>query len=260
MGRPMAPCRRKRSTRIAGESWVADEWEADTARRLTEPPFLDGLGPRPFNSFVADVLEPASSGRAKCRGCGRTLAKGELRFGESLPNAYAEGEALYWFHVVCAACMRPEKFGAALDACEIAVEDREWLRRTADFGAIHRRLPRLVRVEQAPSGRAHCRQCRDLIEKDAFRIALQMFEEGRMSPIGSIHVGCAEAYFGTRDILDRVRRLTPELSDADLAEFERTLREAPPAAEAEIRLAKTRPPDEPEALPAASGERTNSKG
>jgi hypothetical protein len=207
---------------------------------------------------VADVLELASSGRAKCRGCGRAIAKGELRFGESLPNAYAEGEALYWFHPVCAACMRPEKLGALLGAFEGNIEDREWLRRTADFGAAHRRLQRLVRAERASSGRAHCRQCRDLIAKGVFRVALQMFEEGRMSPIGYIHVGCAEPYFGTRDILDRVRRLTPELSEEELAEIERTLRDAPPAPEAELRLAKTRP--EPETLAAASGDRVNSKG
>jgi hypothetical protein len=224
-------------------------------------PFLDGARALLFNSFVAaDVLSIASSGRAKCRGCGRAITKGELRFGESLPNAYAEGEALYWFHLVCAACMRPEKFGPSLDAFEGDIEDRDWLHRTAEFGATYRRLPRLTRAERAPSGRAHCRQCRDLIDKDVFRIALQMFEDTRMSPIGNIHVACAEAYFGTRDILDRLQRLTFELSEAELKEIESTLRDAPPAAEAELRLAKTRPADEPKALAAVSGERTGSKG
>jgi hypothetical protein len=213
------------------------------------------------NSLVAaDVLSVASSGRAKCRGCGRAIPKGELRFGESLSNAYAEGESLYWFHLVCAACMRPEKFGASLGAFAGTLEDREWLRRTAEFGAAHRRLPRLTRAERAPSGRAHCRQCRDLIDKGVFRIALQMFEDTRMSPIGYIHVACAEAYFGTRDILDRVQRLTFHLPEEDLKEIERTLRDAPLAAEAQIRLAKTRPRDEPKALAAVSGERTGSKG
>jgi hypothetical protein len=87
-----------------------------------------------------------------------------------------------------------------------------------------------------------------------------MFEDTRMSPIGYIHVACAEAYFGTRDILNRVQRLTFDLPEEDLKEIERTLRDAPPAAEAAIRLAKTRPPDEPTALAAVSGERTGLKG
>ena len=80
-----------------------------------------------------------------------------------------------------------------------------------------------------------------------------------MSPIGYIHVACAERYLGTREVLERVERLTPDLSDSDLHEIERTLREAPPAAEAELRLAKTRPLAEPESLAAAAGERTSGK-
>lgn len=229
--------------------------------RLGEVPFLDRPRKTLFNSFVADVLELASSGRAKCRGCGRAIAKGELRFGESLPNSFGEGDALYWFHPVCAACMRPEKFGALASAFEGTIDDRDWLLRTAEFGAAHRRLPRLGRAERASSGRAHCRQCRDLIAKGVFRFALQMFEEGRMSPIGYIHVACAEPYFGTRDIMGRVRRLTPDLSDEDTREIETTLRDAPAAAEAEVRLAKTRPAPEPEELASASGDdRSNGTG
>jgi hypothetical protein len=72
-----------------------------------------------------------------------------------------------------------------------------------------------------------------------------MFEEGRMSPIGTIHLACAEGYFGTKDILDRVERLTPELAREDLDEVARLLREAPPATETELRLAKTRAPEQP---------------
>jgi hypothetical protein len=48
---------------------------------------------------VPHVIEPASSGRAKCRGCDRPIAKGELRFGERQPNAFGEGEMTLWFHL-----------------------------------------------------------------------------------------------------------------------------------------------------------------
>ena len=53
------------------------------------------------------VIETASSGRAKCRGCGEKIAAGELRFGERLPNPFAEGETTHWFHLECAAFKRP---------------------------------------------------------------------------------------------------------------------------------------------------------
>jgi hypothetical protein len=56
-----------------------------------------------------------------------------------------------------------------------------------------------------------------------------------MSPIGCIHVGCADAYFGTRDIVDRVRRLSPDLTDADADEIGRLLAEAPRAPLAKVR-------------------------
>jgi len=193
-----------------------------------------------FNSSVLDVLEPAPTGRAKCRGCGEVIAKGELRYGESLPNPFAEGEALYWFHLVCAAFMRPEKFGPVLAASTSDVPERDWLRQMADIGAAHRRLPRIARAERASSGRATCRHCRELIEKGTFRIALQLFDEGRMTPIGCIHVGCAEGYFGYRDVVPRIARLTPELSAEDLVAIQKLIDEAPPV----DRLAKTRPADE----------------
>jgi hypothetical protein len=179
---------------------------------------------------MPDVIEPAASARAKCRGCGAPITKGELRFGEALPNAFGEGESMHWFHLACGACMRPEKFGPALEAQPSPPPDAEWLRHAVDAGIAHPRLPRLARVERAPSGRATCRSCREVIEKGAFRIALQMFEEGRFSPIGTIHVECAKAYFDTRDILDRMRRLTPALTDDDERELERLLAVEKPGA------------------------------
>lgn len=173
---------------------------------------------------MADLIQQASSGRSKCRGCGRSIATGELRFGESLPNAYGEGEALYWFHLLCAACMRPEKFLPVLEALPDEVPERAWLQDAATFGLTHRRLPRLLRAERAASGRAHCRACHESIDKGSWRLSLQMFEEGRFSPIGTIHVDCAAAYFGTTELAPRLRRLAPELEPNDLLEIETLLR------------------------------------
>jgi hypothetical protein len=177
---------------------------------------------------VADVIQTAATGRAKCRGCGAAIAKGQLRFGESLPNAYGEGEALHWFHLHCAAAMRPEKLLPALDSSPEGVPEREELQRVAAFGVAHPRLERLVRAERAPSGRAHCRTCRELIDKGEWRLSLQMFEDGRFSPIGSIHLQCAEAYFGTAAIADRLVR-AGGLSEADLSEIGALLENQRPA-------------------------------
>jgi len=164
-------------------------------------------------------------------------------------NAYAEGETLLWFHVPCAACARPEQLKGALDAAALDVPDRPWLDRAIALGVLHHRVQRIARAERASSGRATCRACRELIQKGALRIALQMFEENRMSPIGTIHATCAFPYFGTVDIVDRLERLSPELPETDQQELAALVRESvntrlPPegeAAEAEDRGAE--PPD-----------------
>ena len=182
---------------------------------------------------VPDSIQAAPTGRAKCRGCGHAIAKGELRFGETGPNSFGEGEATSWFHLACAALMRPEKLQPVLEATTDELAERAWLVETVRFGIEHRRLPRLLRAERASSGRAHCRSCRELIAKGEWRFALLMFEEGRPTPIGTIHASCAEAYFGTANVLERARRLTPDLSDSDVADLERALSEQRPG------LAKT---------------------
>ncbi len=177
---------------------------------------------------MPDSIQAAPTGRAKCRGCGNAIAKGELRFGETGPNSYGEGESLTWFHLPCAAMMRPEKLGPVLEAGTDELPEREWLAETVRLGARHERLPRLVRAERASSGRAHCRSCRELIAKGDWRFALQTFEEARPNPLGTIHAQCAQAYFGTADVLSRVRRLTPELTDAEATELESALAEQRP--------------------------------
>lgn len=172
---------------------------------------------------MSDSIQAAPTGRAKCKGCGHAIAKGELRFGETGPNSYGEGEATSWFHLACAALMRPDKLAPVLETATQELPERAWLVETVRVGLEHERLPRLVRVERASSGRAHCRSCRELIEKGQWRFVLQLFEEARPNPLGTIHVSCAEAYFGTTDLLGRVKRLTPDLSAGDLADLKRAL-------------------------------------
>lgn len=170
------------------------------------------------------TIEPATSARAKCRGCARTIAKGELRFGERLPNPFSEGnEMTHWFHLVCAAMKRPDVLLETLDYDEMAgVTDKEAeLRATATTGLEHRRLPRINGAERSPSGRARCRHCRETIDRDAWRIGLVFYEEGQFNPGGFIHASCALPYFETADaetadILPRIANFSPDLSGADL--------------------------------------------
>ncbi|HLK39283.1 MAG TPA: PARP-type zinc finger-containing protein, partial [Polyangiaceae bacterium] len=74
-------------------------------------------------------VEPAPSGRAACRGCKQTIAKGVLRFAEEVANPYSEDGALsfrYW-HPLCAAKKMANELRDALRSYDGPVEDREVL-------------------------------------------------------------------------------------------------------------------------------------
>jgi hypothetical protein len=172
-----------------------------------------------YNCRVPHVIEPASSGRAKCRGCSQPIAKDELRFGERQPNAFGDGEMTLWFHVRCAAYQRPEPFLETANADASGAVDAS-LAAAARFGIEHRRVPRIHGAERAPTGRAHCRVCKELIAKGDWRIAVVFFEEYRFNPGGFIHAGCARPYFETVDIVDRIRHFSPGLSAAELADLD----------------------------------------
>ena len=169
------------------------------------------------------VIEKATSGRARCRGCELKITRHELRFGEREPNVFGDGEMTLWFHLDCGAYKRPEPFLEALAATAEDVPDGEALHAAAEAGIEHRRLPRIDGASRAPTGRATCRHCRELIDKDTWRIALVFFEEYRFQPAGFIHAGCASAYLGTTDIMSRVRHFNPELEPGELDALKESL-------------------------------------
>jgi hypothetical protein len=165
------------------------------------------------------VFEPASSGRAKCRGCGQAIARGELRFGERLPNPFAEGEMTLWFHPLCAAYKRPEAVLLALGEAPAAVADAPALEQAARGSAAHRRLPRIDGAERAPSGQAKCRSCKQKIERGVWRVRLVFFEEGRFMPGGFVHLDCRSEYFERDDILAPLLHFSRGLNDEERGEL-----------------------------------------
>ena len=169
------------------------------------------------------VFEPATSGRAKCRGCGQSIEKGSVRFGERMPNPFAEGETTLWFHPRCAAYKRPEAVLEALAQSPENVADRESLERAARGSAAQRRLPRIDGAERAPTAQAKCRSCREPIARGSWRIRLVFYEEGRFMPGGFVHLACRKAYFETDDVLEPLLHFSPKLTDEEREELGRAL-------------------------------------
>jgi hypothetical protein len=170
------------------------------------------------------ILEPAPTGRAKCRGCGQLIAKGELRFGERMPSPFAEAELMtVWFHPLCAAYKRPEAVLQLLGETSEEVPGRETLERAARGSSTFRRLPRIDGAERAPSGQAKCRSCRQRIERGTWRIRLVFFEPGRFLPGGFVHLDCRREYFEGHDVRGPLLHFSSDLSDDERGELTRAL-------------------------------------
>jgi hypothetical protein len=147
---------------------------------------------------MAHKIETAPSGRASCRGCKKTIAKGELRFGEEFQNPYSEDGSLgyrYW-HLSCAASKLANELRQALVAFDAeggVVPDREALEALV---ATHLR-PEMPHAERAPNGRAHCKGCDEAIKKGELRVAFERVFEGPMGPqkgAAYVHAGCVGRY------------------------------------------------------------------
>jgi len=179
---------------------------------------------------MAHRFEPAPTGRAKCRGCGRPIAQGELRFGETLPNPFADGEMTAWFHPLCAAYKRPAPLLEALAQAGERASGRERLERAAHASLAHPRLPRIDGAARAASGQAKCRSCREPIARGSWRIRVAFHEDGRFAPGGYVHLACREAYFGTADIREQLLHFSPDLDEQERGELARALDAGPAGA------------------------------
>jgi hypothetical protein len=142
-----------------------------------------------------------------------------MRFGERLPNPFAEGEMTLWFHPACAAHKRPEPFLQTLGETPENVPDRDRLERAARGNLAHRRLARIDGAEKAPSGQAKCRSCREPIARGSWRIRLVFYEEGRFNPGGFVHLDCRTAYFETGDVLDHLLQFSADLNEGERDEL-----------------------------------------
>ena len=63
---------------------------------------------------MANVIEEAKSGRASCRTCRKSIAKGELRLGVETQTQFSDAPSMQWHHLSCAAAKHPDELKAAL--------------------------------------------------------------------------------------------------------------------------------------------------
>lgn len=142
------------------------------------------------------VIEPARSGRSKCKACRRVIQKGHTRIGILIVGPFGPG--YLWHHMNCAARRHLEKVEEAyrLQAWEdgVDVPPIEKLRSVADKAEKDRAERKTApHAEKAPTGRSRCKHCGEPIAKGSYRVVLlrgvEFAGQVRSGPI-NVHPGC----------------------------------------------------------------------
>lgn len=163
---------------------------------------IDSNAGEPEQSLPAYIIEAARSGRSKCKACRKAIDKDDLRLGVLVEGPFGAGHM--WYHIPCSAKRLFDKLEEAYELkawtlAKVPVDESlmpdlgelSKLKEEADKKKADRK--ELPHAELAPSGRAKCKHCDELIEKGAPRVvigrAVEFGQQVRTTPI-NVHPGC----------------------------------------------------------------------
>jgi len=178
---------------------------------------------------MGHVIEEAKSGRAKCRKCKSAIAKGDLRFGHEVVNAFSpDGEMTHqWYHLGCAAEKLPVELGQAVAEFEGEIPDRAELEKKMAAGKKKAKPSKYPYAEKAPSGRSTCVECGEKIAKGEYRVAVEReIDTGSFTTSGAgyLHPMCALDHVEDPDgLMEQVRVNSVSLSEEELEELSAAL-------------------------------------
>lgn len=176
---------------------------------------------------MGHIIEPAKSGRAKCRSCKKAIEKGSLRLGEEILDPFGSGGTTHvWHHVDCAAEKKPDELKAAIADYPDEIPGRDALEKK--IAESMEKLPpsTFPYAEKAPTGRSRCMACESNIDKDTLRVAVEReVDTGTFKTKGAgyLHPMCAADFTGDEEMFEKVKANSRGLSDEQLAELEAAL-------------------------------------
>ena len=180
---------------------------------------------------MAHIVETAKSGRARCRTCGEGILKGDLRFGEEVPNGFSDegGTTHNWHHLQCAAKKKPSQLRGALEGYPGDIPNRQLIDHLIAENEPKQKPTSFPYAERAASARSHCGECHTLIAKGALRVALQRENDGpsMMGPPTPryYHAACVRSVLpgDLATALAQIRANSRGLTHEDLDELARAL-------------------------------------
>ena len=161
------------------------------------------------------IIEGARSGRSRCKSCRQLIELGGLRIGVLVEGPYGVGHM--WHHLRCAARRFfpkvEEAYGLeAWQYAKVPPEDVPPLKEEAEKKKKDKK--ELPYAELAPSGRAKCKHCDELIEKGSPRVvigrAVEFGQQTRTTPI-NVHPGCVADALEAEDCATEVDGFTEAL-------------------------------------------------
>jgi hypothetical protein len=186
-------------------------------------------------------IEVAASGRATCKTCGTSIAKGELRLGEQYASQFgSDGFAVRWHHLLCSAGKIPSVLQQAMASYLEEIPNRAALdaaiaaklAKGGSKGGAKAGTGAFPSADLAPTSRAKCIQCTEPIAKATVRIAVEReVDTGSFTTKGAgyLHPLCCTAWVdkewpdGLEDLIDKVKSntglgsLPPPFGDASPA-------------------------------------------
>jgi poly [ADP-ribose] polymerase len=144
---------------------------------------------------MGSIIEEAKSGRASCRTCKKSIAKGELRLGVEVTTQFSDTPSMQWHHLACAAGKLAGDLKDAMAAFVGDIPNKDELEKAiADSIKKGNAKPAgFPYTDRAPTGRAKCMQCEESIAKDSFRVAVEReIDTGAMvtRSAGYLHPKC----------------------------------------------------------------------